>query len=178
MRPASAFLIVAACGGAAPAPSTKPAAPAVAPSAHAPCASGEHLRDFDFWLGRWAVSGKDGAVVGHNVITSADGGCAVMEAWTAQSGNTGGSINFYDPARKKWREIWVDAGHDIVELEGGVSAGAMVMEGQQTGPDGAITRMRGTWTPNPDGSVRQVFESSADGGKTWTVAFEGHYVKE
>ena len=32
------------------------------------------------------------------------------------------------------------------------------------------------WTPNADGSVRQRWRTSADGGKTWQTAFDGHYV--
>lgn len=30
-----------------------------------------------------------------------------------------------------------------------------------------------TWTPNADGTVRQHWEQSTDGGKTWTTAFDG-----
>ena len=34
-----------------------------------------------------------------------------------------------------------------------------------------------TWTPNADGSVRQHWRISADGGKTWTTSFDGKYVR-
>jgi hypothetical protein len=34
-----------------------------------------------------------------------------------------------------------------------------------------------TWTPNSDGSVRQLWESSTDHGKTWNIAFDGLYKK-
>ena len=34
-----------------------------------------------------------------------------------------------------------------------------------------------TWTPGADGSVRQLWESSADGGTTWSVVFDGRYVR-
>ena len=163
------ILVCAACGGAATPPS--------APSRPSACASGEHLRDFDFWLGRWDVSGKAGTIVGHNEITSEYGGCALVEHWRGTTGSAGGSFNFYDPARKKWREVWVDRDGEIIELEGGFASGAMVLEGPHTHHDGSINRMRGTWTPNPDGSVRQLFEESADDGKTWTVSFDGHYAK-
>jgi hypothetical protein len=36
---------------------------------------------------------------------------------------------------------------------------------------------RTTWRPLPDGGVRQTFESSPDGGKTWTASFDGFYKK-
>jgi hypothetical protein len=33
------------------------------------------------------------------------------------------------------------------------------------------------WTKEPDGSVRQLWRVSADGGKEWKVAFDGRYVR-
>ena len=38
-----------------------------------------------------------------------------------------------------------------------------------------IGQTRVTWRPLPDGRVRQTFESSTDGGKTWSVSFDGFY---
>jgi hypothetical protein len=32
-----------------------------------------------------------------------------------------------------------------------------------------------SWTPLPRGDVRQLWERSADGGRTWTVIFDGRY---
>ena len=43
----------------------------------------------------------------------------------------------------------------------------------QAGP--AHTRM--TFTPHPDGSVRQLWESSDDDGRSWQTAFDGRYVR-
>ena len=34
-----------------------------------------------------------------------------------------------------------------------------------------------TWTPNADGSVRQHWRVSPDGGATWTTSFDGKYVR-
>jgi len=36
---------------------------------------------------------------------------------------------------------------------------------------------RVSWTPGEDGRVRQLWESSRDAGKTWTVVFDGTYVR-
>ena len=38
-------------------------------------------------------------------------------------------------------------------------------------------QQRITWTPASDGSVRQLWELSSDAGKTWTVLFDGRYVR-
>jgi hypothetical protein len=32
-----------------------------------------------------------------------------------------------------------------------------------------------SFTPNSDGTIRQLWESSADEGKTWTPLFDGIY---
>jgi hypothetical protein len=180
MRLVVSLVAAGLCAGAAPSfakPKPKPKTPSTSPPP-SPCPAGEHRKDFDFWLGRWEVSATGGPVVGHNVIAAAFDGCAVTEVWSGTGGGAGGSYNFYDPARKKWREVWVDRAGEIVELEGGLVGVSMVLEGPHTMPDGTVTRTRGTWTPNADGSVRQVFEDSKDGGKTWTVSFDGHYVAE
>jgi hypothetical protein len=44
-------------------------------------------------------------------------------------------------------------------------------------PGGAMARQRITWTPNADGSVRQLWETADEKGG-WTVAFDGRYTKE
>jgi hypothetical protein len=33
------------------------------------------------------------------------------------------------------------------------------------------------WEQTAPGRVRQLWESSRDGGKTWTVAYDGRYIK-
>jgi hypothetical protein len=52
----------------------------------------------------------------------------------------------------------------------------MVMTGPSSAPHQADLN-RVTWTPNADGSVRQFWELSKDGGKTWSVVFDGRYAK-
>ena len=48
---------------------------------------------------------------------------------------------------------------------------------RQAGPNGIMTKQRITWTPNADGSVRQLWEA-ADAKGAWTVAFDGRYTKK
>ncbi len=35
-----------------------------------------------------------------------------------------------------------------------------------------------TWERHPDGRVRQLWQSSPDGGSSWTVVFDGTYAKK
>ena len=144
------------------------AAPQTAP----PCASPEH-RQFDFWIGEWEVTRPDGKFAGHNRITPILGGCALREEWTGAGGNQGTSLNAWDPDARRWRQTWVDQGGTVLLLAGGIDGGKMVL---QSG-DGA-SRQRITWTPMGDGRVRQLWDSSSDGGKTWKVEFDGIYAKK
>ena len=61
-------------------------------------------------------------------------------------------------------------------LRGAFDGHAMVLSGDHASPQGGKpVRERITWTRNADGSVRQRWDQSGDGGKTWTVAFDGLY---
>ena len=55
----------------------------------------------------------------------------------------------------------------------------MVMS--MTGPSPTDPKLsvmqRITWTPAGDGSVRQLWELSNDAGATWTILFDGRYVR-
>jgi len=55
--------------------------------------------------------------------------------------------------------------------------GDMVLEGETKRPDGTAIMNRITWSivdRDPD-TVRQHWQSSTDGGATWTTAFDGTY---
>lgn len=140
-----------------------------------PCSSAEY-RQFDFWLGDWEVRGPAGKLAGSNRISRAYGGCVLHEQYDTGRGYSGASFNVYDAGRKRWHQTWVDTSGTLLQLDGGLIEGRMVMEGQTTGTDGSSTKHRITWTPNSDGSVRQLWESTNPAG-AWVVAFEGKYTK-
>jgi hypothetical protein len=75
-----------------------------------------------------------------------------------------------------WHQTWVDSGGLLLTLEGRWDGKNMVLEGISPRPDGTLAKQRITWTPNPDGSVRQLWET-ADAQGAWTVAFDGKYTK-
>lgn len=149
-----------------------PGAPS-APGAPGSCALAEH-RQFDFWLGEWEVTAPNGQLAGRNSITSELGGCVVHERWAGAGGMRGESFNTWDRARKRWHQTWVSSTGNLLVVEGGLVNGAMQMRGESVSPKGSVLN-RITWTPAPDGTVRQLWETSADDGKTWQVAFDGRY---
>jgi hypothetical protein len=145
---------------------------------HAPNAACDDpsYRQFDFWLGQWQVHTPDGKLAGTNGITREYDGCVLHERYTTPRGYSGESLNMYDAARKMWHQTWVDNEGTLLLLEGRLIDGRMRMEGQITEGNGKITRHRITWTPNSDGSIRQLWESTDSKGQ-WITAFDGRYTK-
>jgi len=137
-------------------------------------ADNEH-RQFDFWIGHWTVR-ANGEVAGDSRVESILDGCALLEHWTGAKGGRGKSLNAWNPAHRAWEQFWVDKDGQRLLLRGGLRDGAMVLESVDEGITGA-RRERITWTPNADGSVRQVWEASTDGGASWNVEFDGHYTQ-
>jgi len=129
---------------------------------------------FDFIVGEWQVTTPDGKVAGENVLEKILNGRVVLESWTGSGGYIGKSFNIFDAALGKWRQFWVDASGLTLDLSGGMVGGSMVLEGDRL-HEGKTVRDRIRWTPNSDGTVRQLWEASEDGGKSWRVVFDGLY---
>lgn len=161
-----------------------------------PCAAGAY-RDFDFWLGKWRVHLADGTFAGENRIEASPDGCLITERWQGARGSLGYSINFYEPAAARWRQVWVSTG-SIIEISGGFDGDSMVLEGEiryrvapgaepgaaEVDAAGPVRAFRGRWTLLPDGRVRQFFEElipvKTDAGgdaEKWQPWFEGFYAK-
>jgi hypothetical protein len=149
-----------------------------APAAAAPCSAPEY-RQFDFWIGQWDVTAK-GQAAGTNSVRPVHGGCALHESWqgAGENGISGGSYNIYDQANGRWHQTWVDAAGTLLQLDGGMVDGSMVLSGSRPAREGAgSTLHRITWTPNENGGVRQLWEASQDDGESWSVLFDGHYTR-
>ena len=167
-----------------------PAAPATPPQPF-DCRAPAH-RQFDFWLGDWdvvpnpataqptappVVSGAQKPA--NNVITSLDGGCVLMESWTAP-GQTGHSLNIYDRTRQQWHQTWVDSNGGLHEYWGSLKDGNMVFTGDV--PLGPASRFAGrrtvrlTFFPMGPDTVRQFSEAlNMDG--TWSVNYDLIYTR-
>lgn len=132
-------------------------------------------RQFDFWVGDWEVFSPDGRKAGENRIEKMAGGWGLIENWAGVGGYTGKSLNTWMPHKKQWQQFWIGVG-GALELSGGLNAqGEMVLSGRAPGSEGKETINRITWTPRSDGTVRQHWESSPDGGTSWSTAFDGLY---
>ena len=152
----------------AQAASPAPASPPPSPGASCQTAA---FRQFDFWIGEWDVTNSKPPAgrtppPAKSKISRILNGCAVLEEYETPSGYAGKSLNFYDG--KKWHQTWIDNGAQPLFIEGGMDGASMVLA-----DSGKANRI--TWTPMAGGKVRQHWETSKDGGKTYETAFDGLY---
>lgn len=165
----AAVLALAATAQEVPTPPSARTAPPAPPEA----------RQFDFWLGDWEVWAANGRKAGDNRIESILDGHVLRETYQTPGFYRGTSTNAYHAAQRRWEQYWVDNTGLVLHLTGGLNtAGEMVLSGAGRSSQGAPTVERITWTPNADGTVRQHWEQSADGGKTWSTAFDGLYKRK
>lgn len=147
--------------------------PSAPPSPGAACTPAEY-RQFDFWIGEWDVTnqrppaGKTPPPSKSRISRILDG-CAVLEEYETAGGYAGKSLNFRDGPAGKWRQVWIDNGGAPLFLAGGMQGVSMVLQ------DDATPINRITWTPMGAGRVRQHWETSKDGGRTWETSFDGLY---
>lgn len=152
--------------------------PPPAPGPARGCTAAEH-RQFDFWVGDWDVH-VNGKPAGRNRIERLLDGCALMEHWEGAGGSRGVSLNMYSPADGLWHQTWVDGQGGRLALSGTWDEQTSTMTLSGTTPPrsgGPPVRQQIAWTRRPDGSVRQHWRFSTDGGQTWTDAFDGIYTK-
>jgi hypothetical protein len=145
-----------------------------------PCAQSAAHRQFDFWVGEWdvkATGNESGPSIGASRVEMIEDGCLILENWTGAGGGTGKSFNFYDSTLGKWRQVWVANNGSALDFAGECKDNQMLYEGETTGPNGN-TLQRLTFFNLGATRVRQFWEQSTDGGKTWTVAFDGTYIRK
>lgn len=146
-----------------------------------PCC-GPQYRQFDFWLGDWVaydLQNKE-EKAGTNHIVLLQDSCIIQENWTSAKGRySGTSYNWYDQSTGKWYQSWIDNQGGSLRLSGGLEGEKMVLYSEEMKSregDPYINRI--TWSPYPDGSVRQHWEISKDEGRSWSTLFDGIYRKK
>ena len=145
------------------------------------CEEAPRFHRLDFWVGDWDVfTGEKKA--GTNRIEKILKGCAIIENWTGTGGSEGKSLFYYNSAMGKWKQVWITqqatrpGGMKEKTLIKEFEDGGVRFQGEITLPNGRTYLDRTTLTPLEEGKVRQVIETSRDGGKTWRVGFDAVYV--
>jgi hypothetical protein len=154
----------------------------VARAQSSPCASNPVYRQLDFWVGEWEAFGKKGQKAGDSKISIILDSCIILEEWTSvkpPKGITyaGKSYNTYNAQTNQWQQTWVDnVGGSTAYLTGQLENGTMVFKTipvVKTKDSVEIQRLS-FFNLGPD-KVRQLFESSSDNGKTWTITVDLEY---
>lgn len=149
-----------------------------------PCRTMPEAHQLDFWIGDWDVvpwsapPGPGAQLLGTNRIEAILEHCVLMEHWTSANGGFGKSMNFYDTNVQRWRQVWMADGGGSLDYTGEFRDGAMRFEGWTLAPDGRSRILQKlTFVPVHRDTVRQLFETSADSGRTWQPGFDGRYVR-
>jgi len=139
-----------------------------------PCTSGAEYKQFDFWIGDWDVE-VSGQKIARSRIEKVSDGCIVQENWMPLNGLNGKSWNFYNTATRKWEQVWIGPDGGVSKFQGDWKDGKMFFQGFAEQPNGTRSMARITFAPLQNHGVHQLAERSTDGGKTWTVGFDGIY---
>lgn len=147
-----------------------------------PCLADPEFRRFDFWIGEWDVrgAGQNPALPpAASTIELVLEGCALLENYTT-IGYSGKSFTFYDAARRRWQQTYVDSTGTLMEFHGAFrEAGVLALEADILAPGTPqATKNRLTFFRKGADEVRQLWEQSSDDGATWAVVFDGTYLRK
>jgi tetratricopeptide (TPR) repeat protein len=143
-----------------------------------PCEFDPAYRQFDFWVGEWEVTpvgAPPNTPRPQSRIEKILNGCVILENWMPPNAAGGKSFNSYNAQTRKWEQFWVDSVGTVIHFIGEARDGNMYYTAESTAPSGAKTLGKMTFFNLGPDRVRQLWEQSTDGGKTWSVAFDGMY---
>jgi len=130
---------------------------------------------FDFWLGEWDVTwGEDGT--GTNHIERILDGKIIQENFIAPDLH-GMSVSSYDPERQLWCQTWVDNNGTYLDFTGKFEDGRMTLS-RDAIVRGEACKQRMVWHNIQGDRLEWNWERSDDGGKTWRVLWQIHYVRK
>lgn len=142
-----------------------------------PCLYSKEARQFDFWIGHWDVFVR-GRKVGENLVEMEVSGCTLVENWRNNQGGTGKSLNSYNAGKKKWQQYYVGSQGGVFEFEGELKGNIMSFTAETINPNGGKIMHIFEFHDLPDKTVRQHWQQSTDGGKTWNTVWDSIYKKK
>ena len=144
-----------------------------------PCTA-EQAGQFDFWLGTWDLEWTDAQGKkqrGTNTIIKILGGCVIEENFSTVGADpyVGRSHSVYAAKEGVWKQTWVDSGGDYLDFTGRFEGGNMILRREKNETDGKKILQRMIFSNIQKDSILWDWESSADGGKTWTTNWKIYY---
>jgi hypothetical protein len=140
---------------------------------------------FDFWVGEWQLSWTDqqgNAGSGTNRIEKTLDGVVIQENFEAIKGRLQGykgrSLSVYNPQGQSWHQTWVDNQGGYIDLDGSIDGNKRIFQtDERPGPQGSTIINRMVFYDIKSDSFTWDWESSTDGGETWTVNWQILYTK-
>jgi hypothetical protein len=148
-----------------------------------PCLTAVENHQFDFWVGQWEVTPWQAPAstpqqkLGQSDVHPILEHCVISENWTGAGGGEGKSYNYWDPNLKHWRQVWIADSGGVLDYTGDYRDGAMRFTGWTLDAQENRVEQRLTFFNVAPDTVRQLFETSKDGGRTWVAGFDGRYVR-
>jgi hypothetical protein len=165
-----ALLLAAALIGAAPDPAPAPTPPSAL--SISPCVD-EQARQFDFLIGDWIVTKTgDTDPLAKVTVTRVADGCGLLETLTPLKGISAEALFAYDADATLWRMNQVSGDGQVLEVQGGLQDGQMVLEGDETGT-ARRQLARITFASNGE-TIHESAERSPD-GRVWNDWFARDY---
>lgn len=143
-------------------------------SAQAPNCTSEQYRRFAPLEGEWeSVWIARNQVVGRYRFDATSGGCALAQSWTGAPATPGRGTGLiaYSPADRTWHRFWTDDTGTWEMMTAPAGDGpAVTWNGQRTDPNDPtrLLPIRLTQEMTPEGTIREVYQISRNGGESWT----------
>lgn len=151
--------------------------------AQSPLSSNNPENDFDFWLGKWEVTWEEangstgrGANYIHKILDDK----VILENFEILEGNNKGfkgkSMSVYQTAENRWKQAWTDNNGGYFDFTGIIEDEKRIFQTDVNElPDGSTFVQRMVFYDITEDTFTWDWESSQDGGKTWTLNWRIFY---
>lgn len=150
---------------------------AVAPA----CSTDSNYQRMAFWIGDWDVLDSAGTPYATQNVHPVVDGCAITAEWTGRAGNKGFSVSAFDGRKREWKQVYMSN-----QIPSPTAVLIRHSDSTYHGPGvrfiptldaaaGEVARSRVTILPLPDHRALQLFEESADSGRTWHTLFKAEH---
>ncbi|MDZ7720210.1 MAG: hypothetical protein U5K72_15450 [Balneolaceae bacterium] len=131
---------------------------------------------FDFWVGKWEVHWEEGDGMGRgtNHIEKILDGNVIQENFRILEGQNSGfkgtSISVYQPKFERWKQAWADNNGGYFDFTGKIDGEKRIFQTEIfEREDGSKFTQRMVFYDITEHSMTWDWESSTDGGKTWSA---------
>lgn len=138
----------------------------------------QESRQFDFWLGDWAISNPNGSGEASSRVYLALDQYLVVESWDDGRGHKGENLFAYSGDDKSWHGLFADNQGRVHAFTGKVTSGQAEFYGPSRDPKGETVLNRIRVVRIASDKVEQSWEKSEDNGTSWTAVFKGEYSRK